>query len=156
MPGKAPYEVGHSMAGSARERRYFHPTTRRRAPRIQALAKAAAAALAAIAVPAAADNIAWHGGTGDWLNSADWLDFSQIDKDGHYLNLVPGSADVVTIANAGNAQISGAGAAGNVHISGGSSLSILPGASLSSATDFIGDGGLGQATQSGGFYSASG
>ena len=99
--------------------------------------------------PSLADNISWQDATGDWFNASNWIDYSRTDGKGNYLNLVPGSADSVTVANGGSPQIAGNAGATILNISSGSSLS-LGGGSLTAAKETIGNFGTGVVTQTGG------
>jgi hypothetical protein len=63
---------------------------------------------------AAADNIYWQGGVGDWFNAGNWLDESNNTQ------VVPGSSDDVFVGSGGGPIISGGNASAAVlNLSGG-------------------------------------
>ena len=72
-----------------------------------------------------ADEIYWQGSVGDWFDANNWIDYSQTNQDGDYINQVPGASDYVYVNNAGDAIInSGSAFAYLQAVCGGSSGTI--------------------------------
>jgi hypothetical protein len=97
-----------------------------------------------------ADEIYWQDGINSWFNAPSWIDYSQTDQNGNYINQVPGGADDVYIENGGTAQIFGGATAYFLGVDFGSACAQSAGGLSVSTFEFLGGVGSGTFNNSGG------